>query len=138
MRMTEQQLKNLLKNSKNVTCLTDTKPKPLSAEKKYKELAKQANEPKGLKYIKKQLHYSGINYVTEYQFHDVRKFRFDIAIPDKMIAIEYEGLNSEKSGHTTVTGYTKDTDKYNLATSLGWRILRYTALNYKTFTIQIL
>jgi hypothetical protein len=136
--MTEQQLKTLLKNSKNVTCLTYTKPKPLSPEKQYRKLVKQADIPKGLKHIMKQLHYSGINYVTEYRFHDVRQYRFDIAIPDKMIAIEYEGLNSEKSGHTTLKGYTKDTDKYNLAASLGWTVLRYTALNYKSFTITLI
>jgi hypothetical protein len=39
-----------------------------------------------------------------------------------------------KSRHTTVSGYTTDTEKYNLATVEGWRILRYTALNYKDLT----
>ncbi len=32
----------------------------------------------------------------EYRFHPDRKWRFDFALPDKMIGIEYEGLNSEK------------------------------------------
>lgn len=36
-----------------------------------------------------------------------------------------------KSGHTTLNGYTKDTDKYNLATIDGWRLLRFTIKNYK-------
>jgi very-short-patch-repair endonuclease len=70
-------------------------------------------------------------YVEELQFHDVRKFRFDWAIPSMKIAIEYEGIFSKKSGHTTVGGYTKDCDKYNLATLEGWKVLRYTAKNYK-------
>ena len=63
-------------------------------------------------------------------FHPVRKWRFDWAIPDIKVAIEYEGLMSEKSGHTTPTGYTSDCEKYNAAALLGWTVLRYTALNY--------
>lgn len=68
-------------------------------------------------------------YESEYQFDKKRKFRFDWAIPSLMLAIEYEGLMSDKSGHTTVTGYTKDCIKYNLAATQGWKVLRYTALN---------
>lgn len=70
------------------------------------------------------------DYVEEFQFHPIRKFRFDWAIPSIKIAIEYEGLMSEKSGHTTISGYTKDCEKYNLACVCGWKVLRYTAKNY--------
>ena len=73
-------------------------------------------------------------YVEELQFHHTRKFRFDWAIPSLKIAIEYEGLFSKKSGHTTVTGYTKDCDKYNLALLNGWKVLRYTAKNYENLS----
>lgn len=68
---------------------------------------------------------------TEYKFCDGRKFKFDWAIPKYKIAIEYEGLFSAKSRHTTPTGFTGDTEKYNLAASLGWRVVRVTAMNYK-------
>ena len=71
-----------------------------------------------------------VQYVTEYKFSSQRKFRFDFAIPSKKIAIEYEGLMSKKSRHTTVAGYTKDCEKYNLAQIEGWRVLRYTVNNY--------
>lgn len=71
-----------------------------------------------------------ISYTTEYKFSDQRKFRFDFAIPEQKIGIEYEGLMSKKSRHTTSTGYSKDCEKYNLAQIEGWRVLRYTALNY--------
>lgn len=71
------------------------------------------------------------DYCEEFQFDDVRKFRFDWAIPTLKIAIEYEGLMSEKSGHTTIDGYSKDCQKYNLAIINGWKVLRYTAVNYK-------
>lgn len=70
-----------------------------------------------------------INYVKEYRFDAVRRFKFDFAIVDKKIAIEYEGIMSNKARHTTVTGFTNDCEKYNLATCQGWRILRYTVLN---------
>jgi len=69
-------------------------------------------------------------YETEYRFDQVRRFRFDWAIPELNIAIEYEGIYSKKSRHTTVSGYSRDVEKYNLAVSLGWRVLRYTSLNY--------
>lgn len=70
-------------------------------------------------------------YVEELQFHDVRKFRFDWAITKMRIGIEYEGVISRKSRHTTLKGYSEDTRKYNLATIDGWTVLRYTALTYK-------
>lgn len=70
-------------------------------------------------------------YVEELKFHPVRKFRFDWAIPSLKIAIEYEGVISKKSRHTTINGYTTDCVKYNLATTHGWKILRYTAKNYR-------
>lgn len=73
---------------------------------------------------------SGLKFIPEFRFHPVREFRFDWALPDLMVAVEYEGIFSEKSGHTTLSGYTKDVVKYNLATKLGWKVLRYTADNY--------
>jgi hypothetical protein len=47
-----------------------------------------------------------------------------------MLAIEFEGIMSEKSRHTTKTGYSKDTEKYNLAAINDWIVLRYTVLTY--------
>lgn len=76
---------------------------------------------------------SGLNYESEFIFSKERKFRFDWAVPQILVAIEYEGIFSEKSGHTTLSGYKKDVEKYNLATKLGWKILRYTADNYLDF-----
>lgn len=67
----------------------------------------------------------------EFMFDPERKWRLDWAIPSKKIAFEYEGLNSAKSRHTTVKGYTGDTDKYNELQAQGWKLFRYTSLNYK-------
>ncbi|MBU7576482.1 MAG: hypothetical protein KAF40_00325 [Flavihumibacter sp.] len=73
----------------------------------------------------------------EYQFNPNRKWRLDWAIPSLMIAIEYEGVMSEKSRHTQAVGYTNDTNKYNCAQSRGWRVLRFTALNYKSLITEL-
>jgi hypothetical protein len=70
-----------------------------------------------------------IGYVYEHKFHPDRKWRFDLAIPEHKIALEYEGIYGGKSRHTTVSGYTADSEKYNQAAILGWRVLRYTAKN---------
>ena len=86
-----------------------------------------------------------IAYEVEYRFDtekavksDRRRFKFDIAIPSLMIAIEFEGINSKKSRHTTPTGYTNDCEKYNLAVKLGWRVLRYTMINEGNFKKDIM
>lgn len=99
------------------------------------EPAKQKKEPAGIQFIKQQLDIANIPFVTEHRFDEVRRFRFDIAIPLLMTAIEYEGLvaTGQKGGHQTKKHYTKDTEKYNLAMSKGWRVYRYTNLNYKNF-----
>mgnify|MGYP001369187991 CR=1 FL=1 len=68
--------------------------------------------------------------VPELQFSVSRKFRFDFAHVEKKVAFEYEGINSNKSRHTTITGYTRDCEKYNLAALNGWKVFRFTALNY--------
>jgi len=77
-------------------------------------------------------HEKGIEVINEFRFHPIRRWKADFAVPEKRILIEYEGLNSERSRHTTLTGYTGDTEKYNAAQALGYKILRFTALNYRT------
>lgn len=69
----------------------------------------------------------------ELRFDPERKFRFDYAIAAYMIAVEFEGgIFMQRSGHNTAKHYTKDTDKYNRAAVLGWRVIRVTAMNYTT------
>ena len=85
-----------------------------------------------LREIKLVLQLMKVDFVAEHKFHEERKWRFDIAIPSLKIAIEYEGIMSRKSRHTTVTGYTKDCEKYNAATIAGWRVLRYNVFNYRS------
>ncbi len=97
------------------------------------KIVKVSIEKQTIELFLKQFKEKGLieNYVTELQFDEVRKFRFDWAIPSLKIGLEYEGIMSAKSRHTTISGYSKDIEKYNLAITLGWRVLRYTAKNYK-------
>ncbi len=74
---------------------------------------------------------NGLKIENEYKFHEFRKWRFDFYLPELNTAIEYEGLMSKKSRHTTVNGFSGDTEKYSQAAILGIIVLRYTALNYK-------
>lgn len=74
---------------------------------------------------------------TEEMFHPLRKWRFDFSIKEIMVAVEYEGVFSEVSRHTTAKGYTGDIEKYNAAQALGWKVLRFTALNYKDLITEL-
>ena len=55
-----------------------------------------------------------------------RKWRFDLAWPDKMIAVEIDGGVYTAGRHTRGTGYINDREKDCEATVKGWRILRIT------------
>lgn len=63
----------------------------------------------------------------EVRFHDVRRWRFDFAYIDVKIAIEIEGGVYTGGRHTRGTGFINDCEKYNTATVMGWRVLRFPA-----------
>jgi very-short-patch-repair endonuclease len=67
-------------------------------------------------------------FLEEFKFHQDRRWRFDFAFIDHKLAVEVEGIvgGSEKSRHTTWTGYTADCIKYSEAAVLGWRLIRVT------------
>lgn len=91
--------------------------------------------PEGLKHIDTILSVKKIDFVKEYVFAPgERKFRADRYIPSLNLLIEYEGIYSEKSRHTFYKGYSEDAVKYNLATVHGYKLLRFTADNYRTFS----
>lgn len=82
----------------------------------------------------------GLTLITEYKFNSDRKWRADWGLfgerngKEVKILIEYEGIFSAKSRHTTAKGYSADSDKYRSAAILGWLVLRYTAKNYGSLT----
>lgn len=64
---------------------------------------------------------------NEYVFHPIRRWRFDYAWPEKKVAVEIEGaVFIPGKGHSSGSGISKDIEKYNAATLLGWRVMRYT------------
>ena len=63
---------------------------------------------------------------TEHAFHPTRRWRFDFAWPDKMVAVECEGGVYSRGRHTRGSGFTADCEKYSAAAMLGWRVLRFT------------
>lgn len=67
-------------------------------------------------------------WVAEYKFHDVRRWRFDYALPNKKIAIEIDGGLWVSGRHNRASGYIKDMEKFNSASILGWRILKYQSI----------
>jgi hypothetical protein len=63
---------------------------------------------------------------TEARFHPVRKWRFDLLWPDRMIAVEIEGGAWVRGRHTRAQGYMADMVKYNEAVKMGYRLYRFT------------
>jgi len=68
--------------------------------------------------------------IPEYRFCE-RRWKFDFANIEHKIAIEIEGGAYSGGRHTRGTGFIKDMEKYNRATVLGWRLLRYTPQQFK-------
>jgi len=118
-----------LKAKGKIKDYVDTKP-----PKKEKRLpaAKKLSPQKTFiaNHLKKYCSEEETTLVEEHKFSH-RKFRFDWCIPEQKIAIEYNGIMSRKSRHTTVGGYSRDMTKINLAQSLGWIVYQYTPLNYE-------
>lgn len=107
-----------------------------------------------------QLDEEEIFYEREARFHLTRRWRFDFSLPRLMIAIEVEGgtygkpvychkcktpvRRRLKSGkmimvrqggrHNTGKGFLMDTEKYNEATILGWRVLRFASTSVRDGT----
>jgi hypothetical protein len=89
--------------------------------------------------LEKHLKELDLYWTKEAQFHPTRKWRFDfllyrwegtgllaarIAEPLR-IAVEIEGAIWSRGRHTRGKGYQADLDKYNAATMMGYRVLRF-------------
>ncbi len=63
--------------------------------------------------------------VREYKFDSIRKWRFDFAWPNLLLAIEIEGGIWTGGRHTRGKGFLDDCKKYNQAALVGWMVLRF-------------
>lgn len=63
--------------------------------------------------------------VQEHRFHATRRWRFDLAWPDLMIAVEVDGGVWSGGRHTRGAGFVADCEKVNEATAMGWRVFRF-------------
>jgi len=74
----------------------------------------------------------------EYKFLKDRKFRMDFAWLEHKLFLEVEGGVWIGGGHTHPTGFVKNMEKYNLAATHGWRLLRVEPKHLcKTATIEM-
>jgi hypothetical protein len=62
----------------------------------------------------------------EVRFRDTRRWKFDLAWPNLMLAAEVEGGTWSGGRHVRGDGFEKDCEKYNAAAIDGWRVLRFT------------
>lgn len=62
--------------------------------------------------------------VLEYRFHPTRKWRFDLAWPQQLLAVEIDGGVFSGGRHSRGAGYRADCEKFAEAAILGWRVIR--------------
>jgi very-short-patch-repair endonuclease len=62
----------------------------------------------------------------ELKFHHARRWMFDFAWPQHMLAVEVHGGVFQQGRHVRGTGFRDDREKMNEATILGWRVLEFT------------
>ena len=65
-------------------------------------------------------------WVTEWRFHPRRRWRLDLAWPERLIATEVHGGVWTSGRHTRGRGFSADREKMNSALVLGWRVLEVT------------
>ena len=80
-----------------------------------------------------QLRAYGItDFEQEYKFHDLRRWRTDIALVSHRLAVEVEGGVWTKGRHTRSAGFLGDMEKYNELALAGWRLIRVTPQQVKS------
>lgn len=67
----------------------------------------------------------GVPFETEHRFAPPRRYRWDLAFPERMVAVEVDGATWTGGRHTTGRGHQTDCEKRNLGTLMGWRIFTF-------------
>lgn len=71
------------------------------------------------------------HFEREVLFHPERKWRWDFANRDLMLAIEIQGATWSSGAHARGAGIQRDCDKHNAGVLLGWRILVFTGADVR-------
>lgn len=134
MKWSERHIKQLQETGKIVSAKIPERNKNFSSNGKQVSIPRE--RPKAIAWLDLNLAFwANENCLTlekEHKFSD-RKFAFDYSFPAIKIGIEYNGgIFMVKSGHSSVSGLLRDSEKQNLAVTLGWRVLVLTPLNYQT------
>lgn len=67
---------------------------------------------------------SGLGGLTfEHQFHPTRRWRFDLAWPSYLVAVEVQGGLFCGGRHNQGAAMLREYEKLNHAAALGWRVL---------------
>ena len=75
--------------------------------------------------------------LREHRFHPKRMWRFDFAWPEYKLAVEIDGGTFIGGRHNQGIQFSKDCEKLNAATLLGWRVLRYTTIDLRQSGAEI-
>lgn len=65
--------------------------------------------------------------VAQFKFDPKRKWPCDYAWPESRLLVEIEGGTWVNGAHVRPEKYAKDCAKYNRATELGYRVIRFTS-----------
>lgn len=88
------------------------------------------------------LHGVELEIAPEYRFHPVRRWRFDIAFPEILVAVEingglFSGARTTKGRHSRGAGQLQDYEKMNAAIVLGWRVFQYGPVHVRDSIAQV-
>ena len=73
-------------------------------------------------------------WVREYRFHAERRWRLDLAFPERKLAVEVEGFAAGGTAgrHQRAAGFAADCEKYSELAIAGWRLIRVTGKQVKS------
>jgi hypothetical protein len=64
--------------------------------------------------------------VREYRFYNRRRWRWDFAWPEHLIAVDVQGGTWTRGAHSRGEGHRNDCEKLCEAVLMGWRVLLFT------------
>jgi very-short-patch-repair endonuclease len=82
--------------------------------------------------LARQLDEAGITVEREYRWHSTRKFRFDLMVRSKRLAVEVDGGLFINGGHTRGARREYDYERDAEALAAGWKVMRVSPRQVKS------